>query len=68
MKSAEELFRARKDIIGFFEKGIFPPLKVVYLKEKKKKQKKNQKKNQKKQENSQLKMVLSLLQKIRRRK
>ena len=24
LKSAEELFRATKDSIGFFEKGIFP--------------------------------------------
>ena len=43
LKSAEELFRARKDIIGFFEKRIFPSLKVVYLKEKKKNQKKKSK-------------------------
>ena len=52
------MFNARKDIIGFFEKGIFPFKGNVF-----KKKKINQKKNQKKKSKSQLMMVLFLLKK-----
>ena len=47
LRSAVELFRAREDIIGFFEKRIFP-VKGNVFKTKEEKSEKSQKKNQKK--------------------